>query len=187
MTLTMTYNNQTPPPTYHDMDIALHAHPDNTLHTHQEPFNDNGLSHQQGEDDPPPLDPRVDSNSEDENPTYYRTLHRHHQQHETYPHPNTTHTTILPTHRSITTHRTIPRPTQTIRTTANIEPEANSDSNETIEWESNIAETQLLPNSYVGDTLSLPKAENITQLYCQNVNGISLSHSGTWNTTCEHL
>ena len=48
-------------------------------------------------------------------------------------------------------------------------------------------ENTLTQNIYIGDTLSLPKDVNTTRIYCQNVNGITLSALGTWDITCEHI
>ena len=87
-------------------------------------------------------------------------------------------------------HRaTIPRPTQTIHTSADINSDNTSEPYDASEWE-NLIENQsdqLLRNSYIGNTLSLPKEANTTRIYCQNVNGITLYNPGTWITTCEHL
>ena len=44
-----------------------------------------------------------------------------------------------------------------------------------------------MQNAYIGDTLSLPKAANITRIYYQNVNGITLSALGMWEVTCKHI
>ena len=42
-------------------------------------------------------------------------------------------------------------------------------------------------NHYIGNTLALPKSPNTTQLYFQNVNGLSLTTPGTWETACLDL
>ena len=53
--------------------------------------------------------------------------------------------------------------------------------------EARINQTPRDENFYIGDVLSLPKAENTTRIYFQNVNGINLCHRGTWMDTCEHF
>ena len=42
-------------------------------------------------------------------------------------------------------------------------------------------------NYYIGDVMSLPKPSNTTRLYFHNVNGISISQPGTWDTMCSHI
>ena len=43
-----------------------------------------------------------------------------------------------------------------------------------------------LPNQAVGDTLCIPKDPLITRLHFQNVNGASISTTGTWEILLEH-
>ena len=78
------------------------------------------------------------------------------------------------------------RPSQTIHNSSTSTVVTSHDNSDT--QERDIASTAITqPNAYIGNTLSLPKNNNITRIYCQNVNGISLTNPGTWDVTCEHL
>lgn len=41
-------------------------------------------------------------------------------------------------------------------------------------------------NNPIGHSLQLPKTQNTTRIHLQNLRGISLGNSGSWETTCAH-